>query len=134
MRKVLAGALLLAPLVFAAACYQERERLDVPEITMTTDVDSVSPGDTLRGTLNARDESGLILVRLLVTYRPDSLTPNVDTLRLRYDLPELRDVEVTFAVPIAATSPIGGRVALVAAAFDDQDFQVETTDTLWVVP
>ena len=135
MRRLFAGAALLAPIVLAAlGCYQERERLDVPEISMTTEVDSVSPGDTLRGTMEARDASGLILVRLLATYRADTLSPNVDTVRLRFDLPELTDVEVPFAIPIPGASPVGGRVALVAAAFDDQDFQVETTDTLWVVP
>ncbi len=135
MRRLFGGAALLAPIVLAAlGCYQERERLDVPEISMTTEVDSVSPGDTLRGTMEARDASGLILVRLLATYRADTLSPNVDTVRLRFDLPELTDVEVPFAIPIPGASPVGGRVALVAAAFDDQDFQVETTDTLWVVP
>jgi hypothetical protein len=62
------------------------------------------------------------------------VSPFVDTLRLRYDLPELLEVELLFAVPIPPEVPVGSRVALVAAAFDDQDFQVEETDTLWVVP
>lgn len=118
----------------ASGCYRDRERLDVPLLTIVPDVDSISPGDTLRGVLQASDGSGLIHVRLIATYRSDTLSPAVDTVRFRYDLPELQSVELLFSLPIAGASPIGSRVALVAAAFDDQDFQVEATDTLWVVP
>jgi hypothetical protein len=130
---------LLAAMAFSigatvVGCYRDRERLDVPVLTLVPDVDSVSPGDTLRGVMHATDGSGLILVRLLATYRSDTLTPAVDTIRLRYDLPELTEVELLFSIPIPGASPVGSRVALVAAAFDDQDFLVEATDTLWVVP
>jgi hypothetical protein len=130
---------LLAAMAFSigatvVGCYRDRERLDVPVLTLVPDVDSVSPGDTLRGVMHATDASGLVLVRLLATYRSDTLTPAVDTIRLRYDLPELTQVELLFSIPIPGASPVGSRVALVAAAFDDQDFLVEATDTLWVVP
>jgi hypothetical protein len=130
---------LLAAMAFSigatvVGCYRDRERLDVPVLTLVPDVDSVSPGDTLRGVMHATDGSGLVLVRLLATYRSDTLTPAVDTIRLRYDLPELTQVELLFSIPIPGASPVGSRVALVAAAFDDQDFLVEATDTLWVVP
>jgi hypothetical protein len=118
----------------ALGCYRDRERLDVPVLTLVPDIDSISPGDTLRGVMHVTDGSGLLLVRLLATYRRDAVSPFVDTLRLRYDLPELNDVDLLFAVPIPPEVPVGSRVALVAAAFDDQDFQVEETDTLWVVP
>jgi hypothetical protein len=133
------GIVLLAAMAFSigatvVGCYRDRERLDVPVLTLVPDVDSVSPGDTLRGVMHATDGSGLILVRLLATYRSDTLTPAVDTIRLRYDLPELTEVELLFSIPIPGASPVGSRVALVAAAFDDQDFLVEATDTLWVVP
>lgn len=135
MRRLIVFAALAGSLGAAVAgCYRDRERLDVPEITITPDVDSVSPGDTLRGVIHANDASGLILVRMFATYRSDTLTPDVDTVRLRYDLPELTEVEILFSIPIPGASPVGSRVALVAAAFDDQEFLVEATDTLWVVP
>lgn len=135
MRRVVLLAIVAAPLAAAAlGCYRDRERLDVPSLSLVPDVDSVSPGDTLRGTMAASDASGLVLVRLLAMYRSDTATADVDTIRLRYDLPELTDVELQFSIEIPGASPVGSRVALVAAAFDDQDFQVEATDTLWVVP
>jgi hypothetical protein len=115
-------------------CYRDRERLDVPVLLLLTEVDSISPGDTIRGVMEASDASGLLLVRLLAVYRRDAQTPFVDTLRLRYDLPELTEVALPFFVPIPSEVPVGSRVALVAAAFDDQEFSVEATDTLWVVP
>jgi hypothetical protein len=134
-RRLALLACLTLPLAAALiGCYRERERLDVPVLTILPDVDSISPGDTLRGIMEASDASGLLLVRLLAVYRADSLTPFVDTLRLRYDLPELTEVELPFSVPIPGASPVGSRVALLAVAFDDQEFQVEATDTLWVVP
>lgn len=134
-RRLALLACLTLPLAAALiGCYRERERLDVPVLTIIPDVDSISPGDTLRGIMEASDASGLLLVRLLAVYRADSLTPFVDTLRLRYDLPELTEVELPFSVPIPGATPVGSRVALLAVAFDDQEFQVESTDTLWVVP
>lgn len=134
-RKLALLACLTLPLMSAAlGCYRDRERLDVPVLELLPDVDSISPGDTIRGVIRATDASGLLLVRLLAVYRRDSQTPFVDTARYRYDLAEEKAVELPFAVPIAAVVPVGSRVALLAAAFDDQDFMVEATDTLWVVP
>lgn len=133
-RVVLLAGMVAVATAAALGCYRDRERLDVPVLTLVPDVDSVSPGDTLRGVMQATDASGLILVRLIATFRRDTLTPAVDTLRLRYDLPELNEVELQFSVPLPGAMPVGSRVALVAAAFDDQEFQVEATDTLWVVP
>jgi hypothetical protein len=115
-------------------CYRDRERLDVPVLLLLPEVDSISPGDTIRGVMEASDASGLLLVRLLAVYRRDAQTPFVDTLRVRYDIPELTEVALPFVVPIPPEVPVGSRVALVAAAFDDQEFLVEATDTLWVVP
>jgi hypothetical protein len=135
MRRLALLAILTLPAMAAAlGCYRDRERLDVPVLTITPDVDSISPGDTLRGVMQASDASGLLLVRLLAVYRRDAQTPFVDTVRVRYDLPELTAVELPFAVVIPSAVPLGSRVALLAAAFDDQEFQVEATDTLWVVP
>lgn len=132
----LGGLMVLTTALAGAAlgCYRERERLDVPELSIVLDVDSISPGDTIRGTLEATDQSGLILVRLFAVYRSDTLSADVDTLRRRFDLFEQTAVSLPFDVPIAGSVPVGSRVALVAAAFDDQDFLVEATDTLWVVP
>ncbi|HSJ64495.1 MAG TPA: hypothetical protein VK922_11435 [Gemmatimonadaceae bacterium] len=134
-RRLVLAVCLAVPAVGAMlGCYRDRERLDVPVLHLFVEADSVSPGDTIRGILQASDASGLLLVRLLAVYRRDAQTPFVDTLRLRYDLPELTEVTLPFAVPIPDVVPIGSRVALVAAAFDDQEFLVEATDTLWVVP
>jgi hypothetical protein len=133
-RLVLLACLAVPAVAAVLGCYRDRERLDVPVLQIFVDADSVSPGDTIRGIMQATDASGLLLVRLLAVYRRDAQTPFVDTLRLRYDLPELTEVTLPFAVPIPAVAPIGSRVALVAAAFDDQEFVVEATDTLWVVP
>lgn len=135
MRRIaLLACVALPALAAAAGCYRDRERLDVPVLSILLEADSITPGDTIRGVMLATDASGLLLVRLFAVFRRDAQTPFVDTLRLRYDLPELTDVELPFSVPIPAAVPIGSRVALVAAAFDDQEFQAEATDTLWVVP
>ncbi len=135
MRKLALLACLVLPLLSVAlGCYRDRERLDVPVLDLLPDVDSISPGDTIRGVLRATDASGLLLVRLLAVYRRDALTPFVDTLRFRYDLSEQTSVQLPFAIPIEDVVPVGSRVALLAAAFDDQEFMVEVTDTLWVVP
>jgi hypothetical protein len=135
VRRLVFVSLLVLPVATATlGCYRDRARLDVPVLTIIPEIDSISPGDTLRGVMQATDASGLILVRLLAIHRRDSQTPFVDTIRLRYDIPELTSVELSFTVPIPQAVPVGSRVALVAAAFDDQDFIVEATDTLWVVP
>lgn len=136
MRRGLARIGLTAAVMAGTAlgCYKDRERLDVPALSIVLDADSITPGDTIRGVLEASDASGLILVRLFAVFRSDTLTADVDTLRRRYDLFEQTSVSLPFDIPIAGSVPLGSRVALVAAAFDDQDFVVEATDTLWVVP
>ena len=112
-----AAALAVTLALGSAACFKERERIDVPSLTVTLDDTLVAAGDTIRGQLHATDGSGLLLVRV----RAESA---IDTVLQRADLLEEHDVQLSFTIPIVAATPVDGRIQIQVSVVDNQDFEV----------
>ena len=122
--------LALQPLALAAslgACYAERERLDTPVVELRLDSRQVAAGDSIRGTLEARDASGI--VDWVITARSA-----FDTARVFGDAPELGQISAPFGLPLVDTIPPGTRVVVEAVVEDDQHFAIARADTVTVVP
>jgi hypothetical protein len=109
------------------ACFAERERLDTPVVELTLGAREVAAGDTIRGTLHARDASGIV-DWMIVAHS------TFDTVRVFGDAPELREITTEFRLPVIDTIPTGTRVAVEAIVQDDQDFAITQTDTVMVAP
>lgn len=109
------------------ACFAERERLDTPVVQILLTAREVAAGDTIRGTLEARDASGItdwvIMARSVF-----------DTVRVYGDAPELSEISADFRLPLVDTIPVGTRVVVEAVVQDDQDFAVARADTVTVIP
>ena len=109
------------------ACFAERERLDTPVVQLLLTAREVAAGDTIRGTLEARDASGImdwvIMARSVF-----------DTVRIYGDAPELSEISADFRLPLVDTIPAGTRVVVEAVVQDDQDFAVARADTVTVIP
>lgn len=109
------------------ACFAERERLDTPVVQILLTAREVAAGDTIRGTLEARDASGIkdwvIMARSAF-----------DTVRVYGDAPELSEISADFRLPLVDTIPAGTRVVVEAVVQDDQDFAVARADTVTVIP
>jgi hypothetical protein len=113
--------------VSLGACFAERERLDTPVVELVLTERHVPPGDTIRGTLHARDASGI--VDWVVMARSA-----FDTVRVFGDAPEVKEVTTEFRLPLVDTIPSGTRVAVEAIVRDDQDFAIARADTVTVAP
>jgi hypothetical protein len=120
----LAGAAVGWPL---GGCYAERERLDTPIVDLVLAARQVAAGDSIRGTLEARDASGI--VDWVVTARSP-----YDTVRVFGDAPELTWIAKEFRLPVVDTIPVGTRVIVEAMVEDDQNFAIGKTDTVTVTP
>lgn len=109
------------------ACFAERERLDTPVVQILLTAREVVAGDTIRGTLEARDASGImgwvIMARSVF-----------DTVRVYGDVPELSEISADFRLPLVDTIPAGTRVVVEAVVQDDQDFAIARADTVTVIP
>lgn len=109
------------------ACFAERERLDTPVVQLLLTAREVAAGDTIRGTLEARDASGImdwvIMARSVF-----------DTVRIYGDAPELSEISADFRLPLVDTIPAGTRVVVEAVVQDDQNFAVARADTVTVIP
>ncbi len=113
--------------VSLGSCFAERERLDTPVVQILLTARDVAAGDTIRGTLEARDASG---IRDWVIMARSAF----DTVRVYGDAPELSEISADFRLPIVDTIPAGTRVVVEAIVHDDQDFAVAHTDTVTVIP
>jgi hypothetical protein len=109
------------------ACFAERERLDTPVVDLILAARQVLAGDTIRGTLHARDASGI--VDWMIVARSA-----FDTVRVFGDAPELGEITTEFRLPVIDTIPTGTRVAVEAIVQDDQDFAITRSDTVTVAP
>jgi hypothetical protein len=110
-----------------AACFDERERLDTPVVTLLLNARQVIAGDTIRGTLQARDASGI--VDWVITARSA-----FDTVRVFGDAPELPEISAEFRLPVLDSIPSGTRVVVEAVVEDDQNFAITRADTVTVMP
>jgi hypothetical protein len=109
------------------ACFAERERLDTPVVELSLTTREVAAGDSIRGTLEARDASGI--VDWVITARSA-----FDTVRVFGDAPEVGWITTEFRLPLIDTVPPGTRVIVEAVVEDDQNFAIARADTVTVVP
>jgi hypothetical protein len=109
------------------ACFAERERLDTPVVELNLSERRVLAGDTIHGTLHARDASGI--VDWVISARSA-----FDTVRVFGDAPEVKEVTTDFRLAVIDTIPVGTRVAVEAVVQDDQDFAITRADTVTIVP
>jgi len=109
------------------ACFAERERLDTPVVELSLTAREVVAGDSIRGTLEARDASGI--VDWVITARSA-----FDTVRIFGDAPEVGWITTEFRLPVIDTVPPGTRVIVEAVVEDDQNFAIGRADTVTVVP
>jgi hypothetical protein len=107
------------------ACFAERERLDTPIVTLLLTTRQVVAGDTVRGTLQARDASGI--VDWVITARSA-----FDTVRVFGDAPELGEISAEFRLPMVDSIPPGTRVVVEAIVEDDQHFAITRSDTVTI--
>ena len=118
------AALLAASL---GGCFDERERLDTPVVELLLDAREVAAGDSIRGTLHARDASGIVDWVIMARSA-------FDTVRVFGDAPELGEIAAEFDLPVNDTIPPGSRVVVEAIVEDDQNFAIARADTVTVVP
>ncbi|HEU5183832.1 MAG TPA: hypothetical protein VFU01_04630 [Gemmatimonadaceae bacterium] len=109
------------------ACFAERERLDTPVVQLLLTAREVAAGDTIRGTLEARDASGIMDWVIMARSA-------FDTVRVYGDAPELSEISADFRLPLVDTIPAGTRVVVEAVVQDDQNFAVARADTVTVIP
>lgn len=118
---------LLAIAASLCGCFAERERLDTPVVELRLDARQVPAGDSIRGTLEARDASGI--VDWVITARSA-----FDTARVFGDAPELGQISAPFELFVVDTIPPGTRVVVEAVVEDDQNFAIARADTVTVIP
>jgi len=109
------------------ACFAERERLDTPVVDLVLAAHQVVAGDSIRGTLQARDASGI--VDWMVSARSA-----FDTVRVFGEAAEVGEIVAEFDLPVVDTIPPGTRVIVEAVVEDDQNFAIARADTVTVVP
>ena len=124
LRSLILAALLPASL---GGCFDERERLDTPVVELLLDAREVAAGDSIRGTLHARDASGIVDWVIMARSA-------FDTVRVFGDAPELGEIAAEFDLPVNDTIPPGSRVVVEAIVEDDQNFAIARADTVTVVP
>jgi hypothetical protein len=121
------GCFALAALAASlAGCLGERERLDVPRVSLSLSDTVVSAGSHVTGTAYAADHSGIVYLRVFVTSL-DSLkrSPRLDFIR--------RDsVAYDFDIPLSAGAPLDSPVEVRVTVIDNQNFQVDVVDTVYV--
>jgi len=124
VRSLVLAALLAASL---GGCFDERERLDTPVVELLLDSREVAAGDSIRGTLHARDASGIVDWVIMARSA-------FDTVRVFGDAPELGEIAAEFDLPVNDTIPPGSRVVVEAIVEDDQNFATARADTVTIVP
>ena len=116
---------LLVALAAAAACVGERERLDVPRISLALDDSVATAGGTLTGRVGAADASGLTLLAVYACTR-DS------TYRNREILFGQDSAAFAFELRVASVTPDNAPVRVYAVALDGQNFSSDTSRILYV--
>jgi hypothetical protein len=96
-------------------------------VQLTLESREVAAGDSIRGTLQARDASGIIDWVIMARSA-------FDTVRVFGDAPELGQIAAEFDLPVIDTIPPGTRVVVEAIVEDDQNFAIARADTVTVVP
>ena len=108
-----------------AGCLRERDRLDVPSVTLVVDDSVVAAGDTVRGRAWAVDGTGIILFQVTLETADSAAFDRRN--RISAD-----SVMIEFALPVSSRALLNERVIITAFARDDQEFEVSATDTVYV--
>lgn len=118
----------IAPLgaVAVAACWDERPRLDQPELILTVDDSVAHPGEPITGTLTAMDQSGGII------YVAARLVCNERIIRnqSRGDVPRRDSVTYGYTLNVPSDVPANQLLVVEAATIDEQNFTVTRRDTV----
>ena len=121
-RRLLTAAVLT---VTAVGCLRERDRLDVPRITLVLDDAFVAPGDSVRGYAYALDDTGIIYLQVTATTGDSSSSKRLN--RISAD-----SAKIEFALRVPGDAVGDEPVSVRAFARDNQDFEVSVTDTVYV--
>ena len=108
-------------------CLRERDRLDVPRVTLELATPDVAAGDTVRGRAWAVDGTGIIFFQ--VTVETTDSTAFDRRNRIGAD-----SVMIEFALPVSSRTTVGEPVIITAVARDDQEFEIRVEDTLYIRP
>jgi len=109
----------------AIGCLRERDRLDVPQLTLVLEDSVVAPGDSVRGYAYATDATGIVFLQVTA-----STTDSASSKRLNRVSAD--SVKIEFALRVPANAPRDEVVSVRALARDTQDFEVMVTDTVYV--
>jgi len=121
-RRILTSILLAAATV---GCLRERDRLDLPRVTLVLDDSTVAPGDSVRGYAYAVDRTGIIFLQVTATAGDSSSSKRLN--RVSAD-----SVKIDFALRVPGDAAGDAPVSVRAFARDNQDFEVTVTDTVFV--
>ena len=111
--------------VALAGCLRERDRLDVPRVTLEVTTPTVAPGDTVRGRAWALDGTGIIFFQVTVETADSTALDRRN--RISAD-----SVMIEFALPVSSRALADERVIVTAVARDDQEFQITVEDTVYI--
>ena len=112
-----------------ATCAEDRERLDVPRLTLTVDQQAVLRGNDLQGRVTAVDASGLTYLRVWALVNDSIISqypPGLGAGTLFGD----DSVSYRFALHISCAVPDGSLVEIQARTLDNQGFDVTRYDTI----
>lgn len=120
------GGVALSLLAFAAAgCVDERERLDVPRVTLDLDVGAPVAGGRVTGRAAAADASGVIALAVYSCSR-DSV------FRMTESYDRARTAVIDFALHVATNAVPGEPVEIYAVTYDDQGFSADSARVVHV--
>lgn len=106
-------------------CLRERDRLDVPRVTLVLEDSIVTAGDTIHGRAWAVDGTGLIYFQVTAETADSAAAERRN--RIGAD-----SVMIEFALPVSSRAQLDERVIVTAIARDDQDFEIRAADTAFV--
>ncbi|MFN2400487.1 MAG: hypothetical protein ABR543_17900 [Gemmatimonadaceae bacterium] len=123
MRAPIAFAGVWLALLGTTSCLSERDRLDVPVVSVAA-IDTVIDGERwIRALVTAEDASGIVLVRVLAKSAFDTL---VD----RFNVPDVRNLSEVSLLPVTDSIRTGTLIEVEAQVLDNQDFTVSASDTV----
>ena len=117
-------AVLLAAVL--GGCLSERVRLDAPLVELVVADSVVAPGDSVRGSIEATDASGIVYLAVIAR-AADSVSRLGPLNFVRVD-----SVRRDFRLRVPRGAAAGSTVEVIATVIDNQNFTVELRDTLVV--
>ena len=109
----------------ATGCVSERERLDVPTVTLNVTSPAPPPGGRVTGRAEASDGSGLTSLAVYACTADSVFRDNAP-------LDRERSVTLDFSLHVSSAAAAGAPVEVYAATFDDQGFVAEASQVVYV--